>query len=85
MNLLVLRLSSLGDVLHTLPAISDLAMQRPDLQLDWLVEPAFAPIVAWHPGVHQAVPFSLRALKKKTTGYAAGPFLVTQGATDQPL
>lgn len=65
MNLLVLRLSSLGDVLHTLPAISDLAMQRPDLQVDWLVEPAFAPIVAWHPGVHQAVPFSLRALKKK--------------------
>ncbi|WP_414040316.1 lipopolysaccharide heptosyltransferase I [Acidithiobacillus sp. M4-SHS-6] len=65
MNLLVLRLSSLGDVLHTLPAISDLAIQRPDLQVDWLVEPAFAPIVAWHPGVRKAIPFSLRALKKK--------------------
>lgn len=65
MNLLVLRLSSLGDVLHTLPAISDLAIHRPDLQVDWLLEPAFVPIVAWHPGVHQAIPFSLRALKKK--------------------
>ncbi|PKY11946.1 lipopolysaccharide heptosyltransferase I [Acidithiobacillus marinus] len=65
MNLLLLRLSSLGDVLHTLPAISDLAIHRPDLQVDWLVESAFAPIVAWHPAVHKAIPFSLRGLKKK--------------------
>ncbi len=60
MKVLLLRLSSLGDVLHTLPALTDLARAHPDLELDWLIEPAFAPVAQWHPMVRQVLPFSLR-------------------------
>jgi len=70
-NLLLLRLSSLGDVLHTLPAMSDLAVHCPDVEVDWLVEPAFVPIVAWHPKVKNAMPFSLRALKQTPLTFPA--------------
>jgi len=70
-KLLLLRLSSLGDVLHTLPAMSDLAVSRPDVEVDWLVEPAFAPVVAWHPKVKNAIPFSLRTLKKAPLTFPA--------------
>ncbi|XTI72134.1 lipopolysaccharide heptosyltransferase I [Acidithiobacillus sp. AC3] len=61
MRVLLVRLSSLGDVLHTLPAISDLQRNGKDVELDWLIEPAFAPIARWHPGVREVLPFSLRS------------------------
>ncbi|MDD3759298.1 MAG: lipopolysaccharide heptosyltransferase I [Acidithiobacillus sp.] len=61
MRVLLVRLSSLGDVLHTLPAITDLQRNGKDVELDWLIEPAFAPIARWHPGVREVLPFSLRS------------------------
>lgn len=63
MKLLLVRLSSLGDVLHTFPALSDLHRQRPEVAVHWLVEPAFAEVAAWHPGVRQVIPFGLRRLR----------------------
>ena len=53
MNTLLVRLSSMGDLIHTLPAITDLARHRPDVQLDWLCEAAFADIARLHPFVHR--------------------------------
>jgi len=70
MKLLLLRLSSMGDVLHTLPAVTDLQQARPDLHLHWLVEPAFAPIALLHPGVARVIPFSLRNYKERWHGLA---------------
>jgi heptosyltransferase-1 len=70
MKILLVRLSSMGDVLHTLPALTDLQQARPDLRLHWLVEPAFAPIALLHPGVARVVPFSLRNYKKQWHGLA---------------
>lgn len=70
MKLLLLRLSSMGDVLHTLPAVTDLQQPRPDLHLHWLVEPAFAPIALLHPGVARVIPFSLRNYKERWRGLA---------------
>ncbi|MCK9188192.1 lipopolysaccharide heptosyltransferase I [Acidithiobacillus sp.] len=71
MKILLLRLSSMGDVLHTLPAVTDLQQARPDLHLHWLVEPAFAPIALLHPGVARVIPFSLRNRKKQWRGLVA--------------
>ena len=51
MKVLLVRLSSMGDLIHTLPAISDLAAHRPDIQLDWLCEAAFSDIARLHPFV----------------------------------
>jgi heptosyltransferase I len=54
------RLSSLGDVLHTFPAATDIRRALPDISLDWAVEEAYAPLVRMHPGVTRAIPIALR-------------------------
>ncbi|HHB92603.1 MAG TPA: lipopolysaccharide heptosyltransferase 1, partial [Thioploca sp.] len=53
MQILIVKTSSLGDVIHTLPAITDAQQYYPDLQIDWVVEEAFAEIPTWHPMVKQ--------------------------------
>ena len=64
MKILVVRLSSLGDILHLFPAISDLRRRHPDADIHWLVEPAFAEVAGWHQGVNKVIPVPLRAHKK---------------------
>lgn len=65
MRVLIIKLSSMGDVLHTLPAITECLAQVPQLQIDWVVEPAFKDILKWHPGVRHVYTFPLRAARKK--------------------
>ena len=83
MKILLLRLSSMGDVLHTLPAVTDMRQARPDLCLHWLVEPAFAPIAQLHPGVTRVIPFSLRVHKERWRGLAAALRDLRQGLRDE--
>ena len=64
MKILVVRLSSLGDILHLFPAISDLRRHFPDAEIHWLVEPAFAEMVGWHSAVSKVIPVPLRSHKK---------------------
>jgi len=59
-RILLVRLSSLGDVLHTFPAVTDLARASPGAELDWVVEEAYVPLVRMHPAVAHAIPFALR-------------------------
>lgn len=51
MKILLVRLSSMGDLIHTLPAVEDLAVKRPDIELHWLSEAGFADIAKLHPFV----------------------------------
>jgi len=60
MKVLLIKTSSLGDVIHTLPAVTDAKTHRPDIQFDWVVEEAFAEIPAWHPAIHDVIPVALR-------------------------
>ncbi len=64
MHLLIIKMSSLGDVIHTLPALSDALRHYPEARFDWVVEDAFAEIPAWHPAVRQVIPISLRKWRK---------------------
>lgn len=64
MKILIVRLSSLGDVLHMFPAVSDLRRHFPDAELHWLVEPAFAELAGWHSAVDKVITVPLRAHKK---------------------
>ncbi len=64
MKILVVRLSSLGDILHLFPAISDLRRRFPQAEIHWLVEPAFAEMSGWHAAVDKVIPVPLRAQKK---------------------
>lgn len=64
MKILVVKLSSLGDILHAFPAVSDLRRHFPDAQIHWLVEPAFAEVAGWHAAVDKVITVPLRAHKK---------------------
>ena len=61
MNVLLLKISSLGDILHTLPALSDAHAAIPALQVDWVVEQAFREVPTWHPAVRRVIPVATRS------------------------
>lgn len=64
MNILIVKLSSLGDVVHAMPAVQDLRAAFPDARIDWVVERGFAPLVQRCAGVQRAIPCQLRAWRK---------------------
>ena len=64
MRVLVVKTSSLGDVVHTLPALTDAQRAIPGIQFDWVVEEGFAEIPAWHPAVAQVIPVAIRRWRK---------------------
>jgi heptosyltransferase I len=60
LNILIVKLSSLGDVVHTMPAVQDIRRAMPHAQIDWVVEPGFAPLVQRCEGVRRVIPCALR-------------------------
>jgi heptosyltransferase-1 len=64
-RVLFVKLSSLGDVVHHMPAVTDLARARPGIHVAWAVEEAYAELVRLHPAVAEVFPVSLRALRKR--------------------
>jgi len=64
LRVLVVKLSSLGDVVHTLPAAMDIQANFPNAQIDWVVEPSFAPIVKACSAVHRVIACDLRYWRK---------------------
>jgi heptosyltransferase-1 len=44
-RILIVKLSSLGDVVHALPVVADIRAAHPEATIDWVVEPAFAPLL----------------------------------------
>lgn len=65
MKILVVKMSSMGDVIHTLPAIHDAAQAIPGITIDWVVEEGFAEIPAWHPAVRRVIPVAIRRWRKE--------------------
>lgn len=65
MRILIVKTSSLGDVLHTLPALTDARQAIPGLTADWVVEEGFAEIPAWHPAVERIIPVAVRRWRKQ--------------------
>ncbi len=64
MRVLLIKTSSLGDLVHTLPALTDAGERIPGIRFDWVVEEAFAEIPGWHPGVERVIPVALRRWRK---------------------
>jgi len=64
MRYLIVKPSSLGDILHAMPAVSALAKTAPDAKFDWVVKPAFAELPAYLPFVSRVIPFRDRELRK---------------------
>lgn len=63
-RILLVKTSSLGDVIHCLPVINDIRSHYPDIQIDWVVEDSFADIPRMHPHVNQVVTVAMRRWKK---------------------
>lgn len=64
MKVLVVKTSSMGDVIHTLPALTDAAQAIPGIRFDWVVEEGFAEIPSWHGAVDRVIPVALRRWRK---------------------
>jgi heptosyltransferase-1 len=64
LNILLVKLSSLGDVVHAMPAVQDLRSALPDARIDWVVERGFAPLVRRCDGVQRVIPCELRRWRK---------------------
>jgi heptosyltransferase-1 len=65
MKVLIIKTSSMGDVIHTLPALTDAGKAIPGITFDWLVEENFAEIPRWHPLVNKVIPVAWRRWRKK--------------------
>lgn len=61
---LLVKTSSLGDVIHALPAVSDMRAVMPDLQIDWVVEESLVAIPRLHAGVASIIPLALRRWRR---------------------
>lgn len=64
MRILLVKTSSLGDVIHNLPVAADLARQFPGVEIDWCVEEAFADIPQLSPAVRGVIPVAIRRWRK---------------------
>lgn len=64
MRVLVVKLTSMGDALHVLPALTDLKAHNPDVVVDWMIEDTFAEIPSWHDSVHRVIKVSTRRWRK---------------------
>ena len=63
-DVLFIKTSSLGDVIHHMPAVVDARKARPETTFAWLVEEAFAPLVRLHPAVGHVIPVAWRRWRK---------------------
>lgn len=64
MKVLVVKTSSMGDVIHTFQAVEDARRARPDIAFDWCVEEPFAPLVQLHPAIGAVHPVAVRRWRK---------------------
>jgi heptosyltransferase I len=59
-DILFIKTSSLGDVMHHMPALNEARTKRPDARITWVVEEAFAPLVRLHRGVDEVIEVASR-------------------------
>lgn len=64
MRVLIVKVSSLGDIIHTLPAVTDAHRARKDLVFDWVVEEKFVEVPGWHPAVDKVIPVAIRRWRR---------------------
>lgn len=68
MRVLFVKLTSMGDLIHALPAITDASRAIPGISFDWVIDKKFSEVAKWHPAVKNIVPSSHRKWKKDFIG-----------------
>jgi len=64
-RILFVKTSSMGDVVHHSPAVSDVARAMPEAEIDWMVEAPFAGVAALHFAVRRVIPVALRRWRRE--------------------
>ena len=64
MRVLIVKVSSLGDIIHTLPAVTDAHRAHRNLTFDWVVEENFVDVPSWHPAVDKVIPVAIRRWRR---------------------
>jgi len=64
LNILLIKTTSLGDVLHNLPVVTDICQHLPETRIDWVVEENLVELPALHPGVNRVIPVAMRRWRK---------------------
>lgn len=83
-DILLIKTSSLGDVLHNLPVVTDICRQFPDAKIDWVVEESFAALPALHPKVRNIIPVAVRRWRKSWWSSRTEMQSVFRKLRDQP-
>lgn len=60
MRVLLVKLTSMGDLIHALPAITDAAQAIPNIRFDWVIDESFQEVAQWHPNVDRIIPSAHR-------------------------
>ena len=64
MKILIIKLTSMGDLMHALPALTDASKQIPNIEFDWVVDESFSEIHLWHPKVNSVIKTNHRIWKR---------------------
>lgn len=64
LKILLVKTSSMGDVIHALPSVTDIVAHFPGAEVDWVVEEGFAELPALHPGVNKVIPVAVRRWRR---------------------
>jgi heptosyltransferase-1 len=64
-EILFIKTSSMGDILHHMPAVTDARNRFPEARISWVVDELYAPLARLHPGVDRIVPIAVRRWRRK--------------------
>lgn len=64
MRVLLVKLTSMGDLIHALPAITDARLAIPGIRFDWVIDESFAEVASWHPAVDNIIKSAHRRWRK---------------------
>jgi heptosyltransferase-1 len=64
MRVLIIKLTSMGDLMHAFPALTDAVKHIPGISFDWVVDESFAEVPQWHPAVKRVITTAHRRWKK---------------------
>ena len=64
-KILIVRLGSFGDILHTIPAQQQISLQLPKIQIDWLTGPAYGDLLSSVPGISKVWVTNIKGLKRR--------------------
>ena len=63
-KILLIKTSSLGDLIHNLPVVNDIRAAVPEANIDWVIEEPFLFILRLHPGLAAAIPVAIRRWRR---------------------